>query len=240
MKNKLPQYLKKISAWLLPYHCILCNRPSEREKDLCTPCYQDLPHLPQACRRCARPLFFEASLCGRCMVEQPAFDSTLATFLYKAPITQLIMQLKFASALVNARLLGELLAEAIQERPPAIWPEVIIPMPLHPARLKERGFNQAVEIGRSIATRLQLPLDISHCRRIKHTAAQATLSAEERIKNMKNAFHITNMPYRQVAVIDDVMTTGQTLMAFSTALKKTGVETIQVWCSARAVENVQK
>lgn len=225
-------------AWLLPATCILCGEKTDQEQDLCQPCWLDLPFLNHACPRCAQPMpeSTDPFTCGACLKETPPYDATYALFFYQAPITKIITHLKFGHSLVNARILGELLATHIQEK----WyqnkplPEVIIPMPLHPQRLKERGFNQALEIARPIAKKLQMPLDFTACQRTKATLAQATLTAVSRKQNIKNAFSISHLPYLHVAVIDDVITTGQTMQEFCKILKQYGVLSIDVWCCARA------
>lgn len=147
------------------------------------------------------------------------------------------MQLKFNHALLNARILGELLAEKIhlwyQQQP---LPEFIIPMPLHTKRLKERGFNQALEIARPISSSLGIPIDKTSCQRIKHTFAQATLHADQRQANIKKAFKVTSdLANKHIAVLDDVITTGNTITEFCRTLKKAGAGKIDVWCCARAL-----
>jgi ComF family protein len=176
----------------------------------------ELPILPQSCPRCATilPMPLTANLrCGECLKHPPAFDTTYALFSYETPITKLIMELKFHQKLVNAELLGKLMANALTER----WyynkpkPDVIIPIPLHPIRLQERGFNQALEIARPISKALHIPIDILSCQRIKHTEAQAQLLAENRGQNMKNSFRINaTLKGKHIAVVDDVITTGHT------------------------------
>lgn len=169
-------------------------------------------------------------------MQSPPMDRTYALFLYEPPITRLILDLKFGHALLNSRILGELLAEKIKNE----WycdkplPEIIFPIPLHNNRLKERGFNQALEITKPLAKLLDLPIENSACQRIKPTAAQATLLAEQRKHNILNAFQIsTSLNYHHVAIVDDVITTGHTVMEFSKHLKKAGVNIIDVWCCAR-------
>ncbi|SRR5579883_402879 len=226
-------YLKKWLNMLLPFACILCGGKGENIS-LCKACYYDLPVLKNACPVCAKPLTI-GKTCGNCLNGQP-FDRTFALYFYEQPIIHLIMNLKFGQALEHAELLGQLLAENIRDH----WyfqkrlPDCLIPIPLHPKRLQERGFNQALELARPLARTLNIHLDYYSCKRIKYTAAQATLDAEERHENIKNAFHVAqNFSYRHVAVLDDVITTGFTMAEFCATLKKSGVETIDVWCIAR-------
>jgi len=233
-------YLKKMTHWLLPHACVLCGGYSTRQQDLCKSCLDELPILESACSRCAKPFLAgeQLLLCDICINETPLFDCTHALYFYQFPITRLIMDLKFGDALANARILGELLADKIQTEwyREKILPEALIPLPLHPNRIKQRGFNQALEISRPIVKRLKLPLLYNNCLRIKHTSAQATLPAMERQQNVKNAFTIAkNIPYKHIAVLDDVITTGHTMMEFCRVLKQAGVKQIDVWCCARPV-----
>ena len=231
-------YFKKLYHWLLPPTCILCHAASKQTLDLCHACTDDLPILLQSCPRCAAILTTDGLLCGECLKKPPAFDATYALFSYQTPITKLIMELKFHQKLVHAQLFGKLMTAAIEKR----WyynktlPDVIIPIPLHPKRLQERGFNQALEIGRPISKALQIPIDILSCQRIKYTQAQAQLVAEKRDQNMKKAF-IINRDFTglSVAVLDDVITTGRTLDEFSKALKAAGACRIDAWTVARAI-----
>jgi ComF family protein len=161
----------------------------------------------------------------------------LALFPYQGPVVALITQLKFRHQLSHAQLLGTLLAERVQ----AAWyqtqplPDVILPVPIHAERLRERGFNQTVEIGRPLAAYLDIPLDRSGAIRHRATAAQSGLTATERRHNVANAFTVTR-DYRNltVAILDDVITTGHTIRAFSKAVEAAGATEIHVWCCARA------
>jgi ComF family protein len=233
-------YFKKLYHWLLPPTCILCHAASRQTLDLCHACADDLPILSQSCMRCAAILTTDGLVCGDCLKEPPAFDTTYALFSYQTPITKLIMELKFHQQLVNAHLLGKLMAETLEKR----WyynktrPDVIIPIPLHPKRLQERGFNQALEIARPISKTLQIPIDILSCRRIKYTKAQAQLVSVKRGQNMKNAFTINrDLTGLYVAVLDDVITTGRTMGEFSKALKAAGAYRVDAWSVARAIRN---
>jgi len=113
-------------------------------------------------------------------------------------------------------------------------PEIIIPVPLHRTRLRERGFNQALEIARPIARSLSIPVDYKSCERVRKTSAQSLLPAAERRKNIKGAFRVTRpIAARHVAILDDVMTTGHTVQELAATLRKAGVERIDVWVVAR-------
>jgi ComF family protein len=230
--------MKKLLNWLLPPTCVLCGDPSQQNIDLCAPCQHDLPQLGASCARCALPLPATSSsdiICGECLRQPPPFDRILAIWRYQSPVDRLITMLKFNHQLVYARLLGELLAEQLQRYyQNHVLPECIIPVPLHKQRLRERGFNQALEIARPIAKQLRVAIDRKSCARTRATEAQTALPANQRRRNVKGAFAITGtLRAKHVAVLDDVITTGHTVTELSHALRDHGVEHIDIWCCAR-------
>jgi ComF family protein len=224
--------------WLMPRLCVLCGNLAQQELNLCQPCQQNLPILPDSCPQCAQ--FLAAKLnsrCGACLSHSPPFDRTFALFPYAPPIIPLIIQLKFQHQLSIAETFGTLFVQRIRHtwyvnRP---LPDLILPLPLHKERLRERGFNQAVEIAKPIAKALRLPLDTQGIKRAKATLAQSGLSAAKRKQNMSHAF-IALRPYTglSLAVLDDVITTGHTMTAICRLLKQQGAKNIDVWCCARA------
>lgn len=225
-----------ITAWILPFTCILCSKASDRKQDLCSACLQDLPIIAQSCTRCANKILFN-SLCGQCLQDPPPFSATHALFDYEQPIVAMILNLKFRGQLTYARIFGELLAEKIM----TAWyrskslPDLIMPVPLHERRLQERGFNQALELARPIAKALNLKLDWQSTRRLKYTTPQMSLAAKQRQENLKNAFVVERrLTGKNIAIIDDVVTTGATVTEFSRALQAQGAARIDVWCCAKA------
>lgn len=174
--------------------------------------------------------------CGVCLQHKPIYQKIYALFPYEPPIIHLIIKLKFSQKLSYAQTFGELLAERIQQDWYATQPlpDLILPMPLHPIRLRERGFNQAVEIARPVANYLDIPLDLSGITRSKLTKAQSGLKATERKENMQYAFSSTR-DYQglRVAVIDDVVTTGSTIDSLCKTLQQSGAQTIDIWTIAR-------
>lgn len=222
----------------LPLFCILCSHPTESALSICLACRQNLPILPQSCPTCAQVLSGTQvnTLCGACLKEKPAFEHCYALFSYEPPLSSLIVQLKFRHELSHARALGELLADRIQHD----WykdqplPDLIIPVPLHTSRLQERGFNQAVEIAKTTGKILGIKVDKHGIKRTKYTVAQSSLQASERAANVAHAFTaVKDYSGLAVAILDDVMTTGHTLKALSTTLKKNGAKKITLWCCAR-------
>lgn len=223
---------------LFPRYCLLCKKIDIGGKLLCAQCEVELPYLEtHHCKQCAIPLAdIEAIYCGACLGKTPAFDHTIALFEYKEPVTQFIARLKFNEKLVYGELLGYLLAQKIKRHyGSSELPQCLLPVPLHLKRLRKRGYNQALCLARPIAKILQMPLNYEDCIRHKATEAQSSLNARARKKNLVNAFSLTKpLNYQYVAIVDDVMTTGQTLHEFARMLKKNGVKRVDVWCGARA------
>lgn len=227
--------MKNLSDILFPKTCLLCNRASKNKQDFCKKCYQDLPWIEFACPKCGQPLETNNQLCKECLKNPPIFEQTIALFHYKEPINHFITGLKFNNKLIYSRILGELMAEKISKHyQQTNLPEIIIPVPLHNQRLRQRGYNQAIELARPIAKILALPIDIKSCKRIKNTGTQSSIPAKQRAKNIKKAFTIKNKPAaKHVAIIDDVITTGNTIKELSSVLHKSGVQTIDIWCCAK-------
>jgi len=231
------QWLKKLQFCLFPPTCLLCGAPGEDGRDLCAGCHADLPCNEHACQRCGMPLASAAVLnCGECQLHPPPYDRTFAPLLYQPPVDYLIKGLKFGGRLAIARLLGEWLGAALQQREIEL-PEGIIPAPLHPSRLRERGFNQSLELARPVARCLGVPLLLSTVRRTRHTQPQAQLDAAARRSNVQGAFSVTRpVQVRHVAILDDVITTGSTVTEIAKVLKAAGVEEIEVWAVARTAQ----
>ena len=234
--KKVYNWLNSIQETLFPPTCILCGNTGFAGKDICLPCHRRLSRNTDFCYRCGEHFeitLSQPTLCGRCLSHLPAFDRTYAPFLHHEEIRYLITGLKFGNQLKNARLLGGLLADYLQARTET--PGCIIPMPLHPARFKERGFNQAVEIARTVSQQLNIPINHSSCSRHKDTPHQTGLTAKKRRQNLRRAFTVIK-PFeaRHVAILDDVMTTGATADALAAELKKAGVDKVEIWVCARA------
>lgn len=226
--------LKTMQNWLYPPRCLLCGDPGDGDMDLCVGCVRSLPYLAQACSRCALPLASPGDdlICGGCLKTPPAYDKAIALFHYEQPVNHLIQTLKFGGHLAVARTLGRLLAERLQNHQP--HPDVLVPVPLHPHRYRERGFNQSAEIAAELSRYLAIPMNATLCQRVRHTPAQAGLVARERRINLKGAFRVSreNLP-AHIAIVDDVVTTGTTVNELARTLHKAGVKRIQVWSLAR-------
>jgi len=213
--------------------CYLCRGASRGV--LCPACAADLPRLPrERCPRCALPVT-GGVLCGRCIGEPSAFDASVAVFAYAFPADVLVQGLKFRGELALAPFLaGELSAEIGAAGGAPGRADLIVPVPLHAARLRERGYNQAMEIARGVGAHLGVPVAADLCERLRDTPAQLGLPWKERRANMHGAFSCRrSLEGRSVAVIDDVMTTGATLNEVAATLKQFGAARVLNWVIAR-------
>lgn len=229
-------WLEIAQAWVLPWTCLCCGAAGDPPRDLCRACRDALPWIASACPRCALPLPPGAprgARCGRCLRRpRSPVAGAVAPFRYAHPVDRLLIALKFGARLEVARLLGGLLAGTVAARGVRL-PELVVPVPLHPARLAARGFNQATELARPLAGGLGLPLATDLCVRLRDTPAQRTLDARARRRNLRDAFAVRGCAPRRVALVDDVVTTGSTCAALARALLAAGAREVQVWSVAR-------
>ena len=231
-------WLKNSLSGLISKQCLLCLSPTLNTHLLCSDCETDLPVNATRCVLCAIP-FSEMQtsenslICGKCQKNPPHYTTSLIPHLYASPLKELIGHLKFHGNLSYAPLLAQTFVSSLKHRQNNL-PECIIPVPLHQQRLRERGFNQALELARIIAKQLHIPVDYTLCQRNKATPFQSGLSAKQRKQNLKGAFNVEKTQlYKHVAIFDDVVTTGTTVNELAKQLRQSGVETIEVWAIAR-------
>lgn len=207
--------------------CYLCRGAAHGV--LCAECDADLPRLSgPLCPRCA--LASPAGqVCGRCLAQPPAYDATIAALAYEFPADVLVQALKFRGELALAPVLGALLAARL---PRAARPDFVLPVPLSAARLRARGFNHALEIARTAAPGARLAPRLAE--RSRDTAPQFELPLAERAKNVRGAFRCAQaLEGAEVALVDDVMTTGATLEELAATLKRAGAARVVNWVVAR-------
>ena len=227
--------LRRLSDRLLAQDCLLCGQGGEGEI-LCRKCAEDLPPLPPLrCPRCALPTA-QGETCGRCLAYPPHYDRTFAAFNYGFPLDKLIQSFKYGHRLALAAYLGRELARLASSVSGEMAAELIVPLPLHPIRLRERGFNQALELARPVAAVLGLPLDPHACARIRYTPAQAGLPWKKREENIRRAFHCArDLTGRRILLVDDVMTTGASLNECARTLKRHGASEVSLLVVARTL-----
>lgn len=222
-----------IVRYILPHRCLLCGEAGGKDV-LCPPCHAGLPvHRDAHCPCCALPTP-DGRVCGQCLKSPPAYDRTIAALSYEFPLDTLIQELKYRHQFALVPLLGVLLADRIRQS--SLRPDVLIPMPLHPSRLRERGFNQALELAKVVAVKMELPLLPRGAERIRATPPQVGLPWKERTKSVRGAFSSTiDLSGKHVAILDDVMTTGSSLHELALALRKQGAVEISAVVVARTL-----
>lgn len=217
--------LARLQATVLPWRCLLCGAPGAEGLDLCAACAKELPRNTPCCARCALPLPAAASACGQCLRRLPAWDAAWAPFRYGWPLDRLETRFKFGGDLAAGRTLAALWrCEPAPPEPPGL----IVPVPLHRSRLRQRGYNQALELARPLATMLGIPLGYDVLVRTRDTSAQTELDRSARRRNVRGAFQRREdaaLP-DHVALFDDVMTTGATLAECARVLKRAGVRRV--------------
>ena len=229
--------LKKAGAVIYPKVCLHCDDSGHNEMDLCERCFLNLPWVEFACQHCALPLpNTNSSTCGACTNRELYFDYASAPFQFDGFIRDAIYQFKFNQKLTQGKLLAQLLMQHV-EGMDLETPELIIPVPLHKKRMQQRGYNQALEIARMVSKNTGSELDYKTVYRNRDTSVQMELPAKQRHKNVKGAFSVkensTILNNKHVCILDDVMTTGNTVNEVAKCLKDAGVERVGVWCIAR-------
>lgn len=222
-----------LRRWIVPSACLVCAGDAE-PGTVCAGCRASLPWNRVTCPVCALPLrSVLAHVCASCAAEPPHFDATLAAFRYEAPITQAIAGLKYHAQFRQSRWLGAEIARLAAERS-NLLPDLLVPVPLHPSRLRSRGYNQALELARGITRHLAIDIDWRTATRVRATADQIGKRARERRKEVRKAFAVsTAVSGRHIALIDDVMTTGSTVDELARAAREAGAARIEVWVAAR-------
>ena len=228
-----------VNIWTFLAHaagaaCPLCAAPAD---GICGHCMDTLPFNRHACPRCALPLPPGApphSLCGDCQRKPPPFDCAFAALRYEAPVDDLIGGFKYHRRLALGAALGDLLAAFVDgARVGAEPPGLLIPVPASPARLRERGFNQAAELARHLSRHLGIPWSAGLLVRRGTALPQRGLGREQRRRNTLGTLALEAAAPRCVALVDDVMTTGATAAEASRMLRGGGAGRVEVWTVAR-------
>lgn len=232
MRHKLLSIAQRIH---LPSICVLCNQFHRTALAVCPPCIELLPSIEPACMHCAFPLPDKDYLiCGHCIKSPPHFDRATIGYYFEEPLRGLLHRFKYHNGLYLGSFLAQLILNSWKKSPS--FPQCLIPVPMHPNKIKSRGFNQTILLARILSKQLNIPLDLLTCKKKINTLAQAELNGQTRKQNIKNAFSIQPNQYQHVALIDDLLTTGSTVNELARSLKKSGIQQVDIWCCARAVK----
>lgn len=230
--QKLTQY----GQTLLPLSCLLCQQ-GVTAGVICPTCAADLEQSYCHCLRCGLPLPSTQTQCGHCLAHQPNFERLYACGLFRPPLNQVVFQLKYAKQPLFANILGQMLANQVKQQLPASQslPELLVPVPLHAKKERQRGFNQAQLIAQHCGQQLNIPVNTTAVKRIKNTQSQTQLTRQQRQQNMHRAFkQMTALQgISHLAIVDDIVTTGATANSLSQVLKQAGVKKIDIWCVCR-------
>ncbi len=233
---------------LYPSRCLICRAflDQEREPDggsgaICATCLGSFSRLVSpTCPICGRPFLSgiqEDHVCEECLRKRPFFEKTAAPYVYDGPIMDAIHRFKYQGKAHMAKALGPLLASFGKDFLVKETGVVIMPVPLHPKRLRQRGYNQSLLLARHLAQGLGFCIDFMSLRRVRDTQVQTGLKREERRKNVKKAFEVVDrraVKGKTILLVDDVATTGSTLNECARVLRKAGCEKVYGLVLARA------
>lgn len=219
-----------------PGLCQLCGRGIAPGNGFCPDCSAALRMVDHPCSLCGLVNHGPGAVCPACLHQPPRWQRMVAPLVYRDQARELIQRLKYQRQKSLARAL-------VTRTLDYFWTDridVLLPVPMHPGRHVERGFNQAQEIARRLARELGIPLDRRLLQRNRPTAPQSGLTPAQRRENLRAAFSCRPVgPYRRVAVVDDIITSGATMDAICVQLQRAGVEHIEAWALARTLKHGQ-
>ncbi len=231
------KWVRSITNWLLPRRCLLCAAPAG-DAQLCSGCDADLSRIALACPRCAAPVLTPGE-CADCVRYPPAFEAAYAPLAYEGSVRYLLTQFKYHRRLSCGAPLAHAMLQSLRGRT-GNMPQALIPVPIHPKRLRERGFNQSLELARPLGQALGIAVLPDVVRRVRATVPQNQLAEDERVANVRGVFALRAEAIvpKHVAIVDDVLTTGATVRELARILRKHGCERVEVWCAARTRSGV--
>ncbi len=237
------EFVKALLDVILPPRCHLCRSFIQGEEDIhiCTMCRETITLInAPICEMCGVPFQTEGGcnhVCGACLSSPPPYTAARAALLFEGKTKELIHRFKYGNKSQCSRPLGLLTIQHLAQFVTAISPDVLLPVPLHPKRLRHRSFNQALLLSEILGKAWHLPISRSNLQRIRWTEPQINLSAEERVRNVRGAFAVTDpqaLSGKRVVLVDDVYTTGSTVAECARVLKGAGTEAVYVATVARA------
>jgi len=238
----MKSWIRAFLNLVFPPKCPSCGIfLSTEEPSFCGECFRGINFItPPFCPRCGLPYhtidYSPDHLCEQCSIDERTFEMARAVGYYDGTLLRSIQQLKYHGKLSFTKPLGKLLVDYLTTSEDGISYELIVPVPLHRRRLKERGFNQSSLLAKVVAKKTLTPLDASSLRRIRWTEPQTNLSGKERQRNVKGAFEVVKkdgIEGKKILLIDDVFTTGSTVAECAKALLKAGAKRVDVLTLAK-------
>lgn len=232
--RSLPSYLAGFVDYLFaPGLCLACGCELDNGESLCDCCAKHLHRVPHPCLNCGQPNPVDGQLCPACRLNPPRWQRMIAPLQYRGLTRDYLQQFKYSEALYLSKTLCRQCLEPFRDSLPR--PEVLLPVPLHRARLRERGYNQTEEIAAHWSREFGIPVERRALTRLRATASQSGLSATRRRENVRQAFaYRASCDYRHVAIVDDIVTTGSTVGEITKILHRAGIDFVEVWALARA------
>ena len=245
--QKLPGLIRHAVRFFLPADCAACGMPLTTDPVplFCKACWETIAPLRLArCSQCDRPLPSPVALtyspthrCHHCTVRPPAYAKAWTLYPYLPPLQDAICLFKYRGKVSLAKPLGQLMLKGL---PASLDADLVIPVPLHPTRLREREFNQSLLLADQVAQYVGRPLSFTNLVRTAPSEPQSTLSRKERLKNLRRAFAVRqpqSIAQKRILLIDDVFTTGTTVNECAKVLREAGAEAIFVLTLARTIES---
>lgn len=224
----------------MPTTCWLCQMPlAVPVHGICSVCLRHLPSLPLCCPRCGLPAASCRTECGRCQLRPPSWQRMIVVSDWHPPVSHWVKQLKFSEATALSAMLARLLLLnwlSARRKHNLRRPDLMLCVPLHKSRAWQRGYNQMDEINRYLAHWLNCRYVAGGLSRRRKTRIQHRLAARNRRKNVRGAFRV-NVAVRglNIALSDDVVTTGNTVEEISRILLAAGAASVQIWCLCRTL-----
>ncbi len=239
------ELIRRLVHAVLPVDCAACGAPLSDDPVpfFCRLCWAHITPLHgPVCARCGAPFasgpaltHSPGHLCGACRLRPPSYTRAWSNYPYEPPLQKAIQLFKYEGKVTLAGALGGLM---VDDTCPLPGGDVVMPVPLHPSRLRDREFNQSLLLADAVARRLRLPVSYSNLVRLRETAPQTTLSRTARQKNLRRAFAVlrpAELTDQRIILVDDVYTTGTTVNECAKALRKAGAADVYVWTLARTV-----
>jgi ComF family protein len=212
--------------------CLCCGYQKTHKLGFCLGCYHDLPHIKTPCLQCGLPL--TANTPCICKAEDWPFAACLSAFEYQFPINKLLFQYKSQARLALCESFAQALTNQVKKQQ-QVLPQVLMPVPLHTSKLKQRGFNQSLELAKVLSKQLHIPIDYHSLQSSHQTTQQKSLNKQQRLANVQTNYALTRpLSVTHIALIDDVITTGATTKTLAYLLREHGATHIQAWSIARS------
>ena len=213
--------------------CLCCGYQKTHKLGFCLGCYHDLPHIKTPCLQCGLPL--TANTPCTCKAEDWPFAACLSAFEYQFPINKLLFQYKSQARLALCESFAQALTNQVKKQQ-QVLPQVLMPVPLHTSKLKQRGFNQSLELAKVLSKQLHIPIDYHSLQSSHQTTQQKSLNKQQRLANVQTNYALTQpLSVTHIALIDDVITTGATTKTLAYLLREHGATHIQAWSIARSI-----